>query len=199
MSLLCRKTGGYWWSERKQKHVRERITDQCSKSRVTQQLLPSCHGHPQPSNWNYTADRQRKFLRNSHIYSYISHPQDIQDQNCLGLKTLRLVCSQFNHAFEAQVLSTLVIAVTKNTLKHSLDMLCTFASQNEKTSRAVQHARTLKIKYLSPTTRFPIPQHDEPESQDPSPSSSTLICRLSSAISSLKLRFKWVCSLSSFS
>ena len=167
---------------------------------VTQRLLSSpSDGHPL-SNWNYTADRQRTFLRTVLIciYSYLSQP-DSQDQDCLSLKSLRLVCSQFNHAFEAQVLSTLVIAVTKNTLKHSLDMLCTFASQNEKTSRAVQHARTLKIKYLSPTTRFPIPQHDEPESQDPSPSSSTLIRRLSSAISSLKPRFKWVCSLSSFS
>ena len=166
---------------------------------VTQRLLSSpSDGHPL-SNWNYTADRQRTFLRTVLIciYSYLSQP-DSQDQDCLSLKSLRLVCSQFNRAFEAQVLSTLVIAVTDNSLKQSLDMLCTFALQNGRTSRAVQHARTLKIKYLSPTTRFPISQHDEPESQDPSPSSPSLLHRLASRISSLKPHFKWVCSLSSF-
>ena len=130
--------------------------------------------------------------KSSHLYySYRSQPQDGQDRNCLRLKTLRLVCSQFNHAFEAQVLSTLVIIVSINTLKQSIDMLCTFASQCENASRAVQHARTLKIKYLSPMTaldpqHFPIPQPDGPESQDLSPtSSSSLIRRLAYAISSL--------------
>ena len=107
---------------------------------------------------------------------------------------LRLVCSQFNRAFEAQVLSTLVILVTVNTLKQSLDMLRTFASQNKKTSRAVQHARTLKIKYLSPIMALG-PEHiripePEPESQDLSPGRPSLIRRLTSAISSLKRRFK---------
>ena len=115
---------------------------------------------------------------------------DGQSRDCLNLKSLRLVCSQFNRAFEAQVLSTLVIALTNNTLKQSLDMLCMFALQNRRTSRAVQHARILKIKYLSPTTRFPISQHDELESQDPSPSSPSLLLRLASGISSLMPSFK---------
>jgi len=139
----------------------------------------------------------RFFEQFSSLLSYKnkSQPQDGQDRNCLRLKTLRLVCSQFNRAFEAQVLSTLVIAVTNNTLKQSIDMLCAFASQDENASSAVQHARTLKIKYLSPETMldpelFPIPQPDEPESQDPSPSSSSLTRQLASAISSLKQRFK---------
>ena len=74
-------------------------------------------------------------------------------------------------------------------------MLRMFASQNEKTSRAVQHARTLKIKYLSPMMAldpefFPVPQPDGPESQEPSPSPPSLIRRLASAISSFKQRFK---------
>ena len=122
--------------------------------------------------------------------------QDDQDRDFLSLKILRLVCSQFNRAFEARVLSTLVIAVTNNTLKQSIDMLRTFASQNEKTSRAVQLARTLKIKYLSPMMaldpeRFPMPQPDEPETQDTSPTTPpSLIRRLASAISSFKRRFK---------
>ena len=117
-----------------------------------------------------------------------------QGRDRLRLKTLRLVCSQFNRAFEAQVLSTLVILVLFNTLKPSLDMLRTFASQNKETSRAVQHARTLKIKCLSTimaidTERFPMSMH-EPKSQDllilfPRPPS--LIRRLMSA---LKRRFK---------
>ena len=74
-------------------------------------------------------------------------------------------------------------------------MLWTFASQDEKASRAVQHARTLKIKYFSPMMAldpelFPIHQPDEPESrepasQDPSPSPPILIRCLKSAISSL--------------
>ena len=86
----------------------------------------------------------------------------------------------------------MVIAVANDTLNQSIDMLWTFASPNEKTSRAVQHARTLKIKYLLPMMAldqelFPVPQHYEPESQDPSPS---LIRRLAYAISSLKQRVK---------
>ena len=138
-----------------------------------------------------------RFYNSSCIYSYLLQV-DGQDRDCLSLKSLRLVCSQFNRAFEAQVLSTLVIAVTNNTLKQSLDMLCTFALQNRRTSRAVQHARTLKIKYLSPTMRFPISEHDEPESQGPSFSSPSILLRLASVISSLMPGFKWVCSLSSF-
>ena len=107
---------------------------------------------------------------------------------------LRLVCSQFNRAFEAQVLSTLVIVVMYNNLKQSLDMLRMFASQNKKTSRAVQHARTLKIKLLSPmmaidSEYYPTPE-PEPESHDLSPSPPSLTRRLASAISSLKRRFK---------
>ena len=76
-------------------------------------------------------------------------------------------------------------------------MLWAFASQDEKTSRAVQHARILKIKGLSPMMGlylafkfFPIPQPDEPKSQDQSLSPPNLIRRLASAISSLKQRFK---------
>jgi hypothetical protein len=131
------------------------------------------------------------FQISSHLYSY-------QLQLLLGpqnrdLKTLRLVCSQFNHAFESQVLSTLVISVTFRTLKQSLDMLRTFASQNVETSKAVQHARTLKIRYLSPATSydlevFRIPQ-SEPESEDLSPSPSVKR-RLASIMSSLRRRFK---------
>ena len=74
-------------------------------------------------------------------------------------------------------------------------MLRMFASQNKKTSRAVQHARTLNIKYLSPMItldpkRFQIPQPDELESQDSSSSLSNLINYLASAIFSLKQGFK---------
>ena len=75
-------------------------------------------------------------------------------------------------------------------------MLSTFASRSKKTSRAVQHARTLKIKYLSPWMNlerelFLIPLHDEPESQDLSPTRPlSLMRRLASAMSSLKRRFK---------
>ena len=62
-----------------------------------------------------------------------------------------------------------------------------FALQNEKTNRAVQHARTLKIKYLSSMTvdpeLFPNPLPDEPESQDLSLILPSLIRRLASAIS----------------
>ena len=71
-------------------------------------------------------------------------------------------------------------------------MLWTFASGNKETSRAVQHARTLKIKYLSPNLKlrvFGIPE-PEPESQDLSPSPPIVTRRLASAISSLKRRFK---------
>ena len=140
----------------------------------------------------------RFFQNSSHLYSYQSHPQDGQDRRCLNLKTLRLVCSQFNRAFEAQVLSTLVILVTSNTLRQSIVMLWTFASQDKEASTAVQHARTLKIKYLSPIMaidpeRFRIPQY-EPESHeldsDLSPNPPSLKRRLSSAISSIKRRFK---------
>ena len=128
------------------------------------------------------------FSERCHIFSYRS--QDGQDRHCLSLKTLRLVCSRFNCAFEAQVLSTLVIAVTNNTLKQSADMLRMFALLSEKTTRAVQHARTLKIKYLSPMWTlepepFPISisQFDEPESQDTSPTSPLSLMRcLASAI-----------------
>ena len=72
-------------------------------------------------------------------------------------------------------------------------MLWTFASQNKKTSRAVQHARTLKIKYLSlimamDPELFPISE-PEPEIQDLFPSPPTPIRRLASAIS-LKQRFE---------
>ena len=133
------------------------------------------------------------FQNSSHLYSYRLPKQDSQYRSCLRLKTLRLVCSQFNRAFEAQVLSTLVILVTLNTLRQSLDMLWTFASRSKKTNKAVQHARTLKIKYLSPIMAldpelFPIPQ-SKPESQELFPSPS-IICRLGSAISSIKRRFK---------
>ena len=73
-------------------------------------------------------------------------------------------------------------------------MLWMFASRNEKTSRAVRHARTLKIRRISAKNFhwefLPILQHDEPESQDPSPSSPSLIRRLAFAISSLKHRVK---------
>ena len=130
------------------------------------------------------------------FYSYRLQPQDGQDRNGPKLKTLRLVCSLFNRIFEAQVLSTLVIAVTNNTLKQSIDMLRTFASQNENASRAVQHARTLEIKYLSPTMSldpqlFPIPQPDEPESLNSFPTSRpSLIRRLVYVISSVKRRFR---------
>ena len=122
--------------------------------------------------------------------------QDGQDRD--SLKTLRLVCSQFNHAFEAQVLSTLVILVTFHTLPQSLDMLWTFASQSRAASRAIQHARTLKIKYLSPVMILDpelvrVPQH-ESESRPMPPTSSPRILkrRLASAISFLKRPFKWV-------
>ena len=81
-----------------------------------------------------------------------------------------------------------------NTLKRSIDMLWTFASQNKETSRAVQHARTLKIKCLSPIMAmdpefFPIPE-SEPESQDLSPGPPSLMRRMVSAISSLEQRFE---------
>jgi len=116
-------------------------------------------------------------------------------KDCLRLKTLRLVCSQFNLAFEAQVLSTLVILVTFDTLQPSLDMLLTFASQDKITSRAIQHARTLRIKFLSPDTSVRGTRQSrvqlERQSQDLSPSfpSASSICRLvSTAISSLKRR-----------
>ena len=134
-----------------------------------------------------------RFQNSSHIYSYRSQPQDSQDRDYLSLKTLRLVCSQFNLAFEAQVLSTLVILVTANTLKQSTDMLWMFASQNKKTSRAVQHARTLEIKYLSPVMALDPGHFRIPEPEPPS-----LIRRLETAISSLERHFEWVCSLSSF-
>ena len=67
-------------------------------------------------------------------------------------------------------------------------MIWMFASQNKKTSRAVQHARTLKIKSLSPIMAmdrefFPIPE-PEPEDQDLSSSRPSLIRRLASAITS---------------
>ena len=171
---------------------------------LTLGILLKSHGHPQPSNRGYTTDRQRSIFQNrSHLYSYWLQFQDgdWQDQpdNSLSLKTLRLVCSRFNGAFEAQVLSTLVIVVMYNNLKQSLDMLRTFASQNKTTSRAVQHARTLKIKLLSPLmamdSKFFEP---EPESHDLSPGPPSLTRRLASAISSLKRRFKWVCSFSCF-
>jgi hypothetical protein len=114
-------------------------------------------------------------------------------QDC-GLKTLRLVCSHFNHAFEAQVLSTLVISVTMINLKQSLDMLSMFASRNWETSRAVQHAQTLKIKFLSPS--LPVnPEKPElgrisQQSHNLSHSPPTLKRRLASGISSLTRRFK---------
>jgi hypothetical protein len=80
-------------------------------------------------------------------------------------------------------------------------MLWTFASQNKETSRAVQHARTLKIKYLSPVmglhvhpdlSRFlqPEPEIPEPESRDRSHSPLSFIRRLASSIFSLKRRSK---------
>ena len=126
-----------------------------------------------------------RFQNSSYIYSYRSQPQDGQDRDYLILKTLRLVCSQFNLAFEAQVLSTLVILVTTYTLKQSTDMLWTFASQNKKASRAVQHARTLKIKYLSPFFAL-----DPDYLRIPEPEPPRHIRRLATAISSLKQRFK---------
>ena len=160
--------------------------------------------HSQPSNRGYTADRQRRFSRSSsHLYSYWLQQQDGQDRlgNSLRLKTLRLVCSHLNRAFETQVLSTLVILVTDNTLEQSLDMLRTFGSRSEETSKAVQHARTLKIEYLSPMLAlpsefFPIPQPCKPERRDSSPTPPSLIRRLVSAISPRRL--KWVCSSSIF-
>ena len=168
-------------------------------------LILKSHGaceHSQPSYRGFTANRQSRVFTCRTVliffYSYWLQLQDGQDRNCLKLKTLRLVCSQFNLAFEAQVLSTLVILVTVNTLKQSLDVLWTFASQNKKASKAVRLARTLKIKYLSPIMVldpkiFPnsLP---EPESQDLSSSSPSLIRRLESAIHSFKRRFKWVSS-----
>ena len=77
-------------------------------------------------------------------------------------------------------------------------MLRMFALRSEKTSGAVQYARTLKIKYLSPMgTLEPDPfaisvsQPDEPESQDPSPTSPpSHMGRLATVMSSLKRRFK---------
>ena len=166
----------------------------CKSAHQSPDFLPNLksHGHSQPSNRGYTADRRRAFFRILLIFTLIYlRPQDVD----VRLKTLRLVCSQFNRAFEAQVLSTLVIAVTNNTLKRSIDMLRMFASQNKKTSRAVQHARTLNIKYLSPMItldpkRFQMPQPDELESQDSSSSLSNLINYLASAIFSLKQGFK---------
>ena len=91
---------------------------------------------------------------------------------------LRLVCSKFNRALEAQGLFTLVILVSFNTLKQSIDMFYRFALQNEKVSRAVQLARTIKIKYLSSIIElggefFQIPQR-EPENYDLPSSPSTL-------------------------
>ena len=70
-------------------------------------------------------------------------------------------------------------------------MLWTFASQNEKGSKAVQYARTLKIKSLSPILAidqelFPIPE-PEPESQDIFPSPPDLIRRLAYASSKVSL------------
>jgi hypothetical protein len=50
------------------------------------------------------------------------HRSRSEGQNCDSLTTLRLVCSQFDHAFEAQVLSTLVISVSFRALPQSLDM-----------------------------------------------------------------------------
>jgi hypothetical protein len=60
---------------------------------------------------------------------------------------LRLVCSQFNLAFEREVLATLVISITKKTLKSSKIQLEMLAS---KKTRAAQLARTLKINDLGP-------------------------------------------------
>ena len=120
------------------------------------------------------------------IFTLINRNQNGKD----SLKALRLVCSQLNLTFEAQVLSSLVIAVTNDTLKQSVDMLSAFASQSEKTNKAVQHARTLKIEYLSPLMTLES-EIDGPESQDPpSTRPPALMRRLASAISSLKRRFK---------
>jgi hypothetical protein len=84
------------------------------------------------------------------VNQFSSLPYDRLQLLPQDLKTLRLVCSQFNLAFESQVLSTLVISFTLNTMKRSVNLLEMFASRKAETSRAVQHARTLKIKYLSP-------------------------------------------------
>ena len=76
----------------------------------------------------------------------------------------------------------MVIAITANNLKQSIDMLWMFASQNKETGRAVQHARTLKIIYLSPALMsvhpavFPIPEF-ELERRDLSSTPPSLIRR----------------------
>ena len=154
---------------------------------VTQQLPPRAMGILSlPIEIIQLTDYVRSgFSKRSHLHS---NHQDLR------LKMLRLVCSKFNRALEAQGLFTLVILVSFNTLKQSIDMFYRFALQNEKVSRAVQLARTLKIKYLSSIIElgpefFQIPQH-EPENYDLPSSPSTLINRLASALSSLKRRFK---------
>jgi hypothetical protein len=77
----------------------------------------------------------------SHPSSYLQHLQ-LRD-----LKILRLVCLQLNLIFESQVLSTLVISITRNTLDLSTRQLKTLAWRK---ARATQLARSLKINRLSP-------------------------------------------------
>jgi hypothetical protein len=143
---------------------------------------------------------QIRFRLHAYRSQLLPEPQDHWlDRGYQSLKALRLVCSQFNGAFEAQVLSTLIISVTENTLERSLDMLSTFASQKRETSRAVQHARTLKIKCLSPDLGFvphlvglsqPVVEMPEPESQELSPRHPSLKRRFATVISSLRRHLK---------
>jgi hypothetical protein len=129
-----------------------------------------------------------------------SIPYSYRFQLLLGptdLKTLRLVCSQFNRAFEAQVLSTLVISVTISTLVQSLDMLQMFALRDGETRRAAHHARTLKIEFLSPTMSLtpepsitPVPETQVSPSPPSPPSPPSIKRRFASAISSLSRLFK---------
>lgn len=94
------------------------------------------------------------------------------------LKTLRLVCSRFNIAFESEVLSTLVISITKGNLKLSTCLLKTLASQK---SRVARLARTLKIKHLSPS----LPQEMHTSIEHFQDNDSSLKRYLGSVISSI--------------
>ena len=91
---------------------------------VTQQLPPRAMGILSlPIEIIQLTDYVRSgFSKRSHLHS---NHQDLR------LKTLRLVCSKFSHAFEAQGLFTLVILVSFNTLKQSIDMFYHFALQND--------------------------------------------------------------------
>jgi hypothetical protein len=84
---------------------------------------------------------------NAHADLHLTlHPQHLSRRD---LKTLRLVCSQFNRTFESEVLATLVISITRNTLNLSTRQLKGLAWRK---TRVAQLARTLKIKSLSPQT-----------------------------------------------